>query len=159
MAGETIELTAPVERHDPELPRYAVVPSALVEAWGLEGTTVVEGTIDGAPLGRRSLKQWDKERWFIDLPEALCRRAGVDTGDEVALTLRRASTELPDELEELLSESPSARGTWSGLSASRRRMIREHVLDAKRSATRRRRARKMLGIEGAESGGAKTETP
>jgi hypothetical protein len=143
-APETIDLPATIERHDPGLPRYVVVPASAVGPWRLDGTTVVEGTIAGTPLGRRSLKRWDGERWFLDLPDSLCRKAGVDTGDSVALELRLASTELPDELASLLAGSPEARKRWEGLSASRRRMLREHVLAAKRAETRRRRSRAAL---------------
>lgn len=144
MAPRTLDLEATIARHDPGLPRYVVVPASAVRPWKLDGTTVVEGTIDDTPLGRRSLKRWDAERWFLDLPESLCRKAGVDTGDTVALELRVASTDLPEELERLLADSPQARDRWDRLSPSRRRMLREHVLAAQRSETRRRRARKAL---------------
>lgn len=144
MATKTLTCSVQIERHDPGLPRYVVVPSSVVRPWRLEGTTVVEGTLDGTDLGRRTMKRWDEERWFLDLPERLCRRAGVDTGDEVELVIRRASTELPAELESLLAGSLRARERWRELSASRRRMVREHVLAAKRPETRQRRARKAL---------------
>ncbi len=107
---------------------------------------MVEGTLGGKVLGRRTLKRWDEDRWFLDLPERLCLRAGVETGDEVDLEIRRASTELPPELAELLGSSSRARERWRELSASRQRVIREHVLAAKRPETRRRRASAALGM-------------
>jgi hypothetical protein len=147
MEPSTLELTTTIERHDPGLPRYVVVPGSAVRPWNLDGTTVVEGTIDDTPLGRRSLKRWDAERWFLDLPDSLCRKAGVDTGDTVTLELRPAPTDLPEELTGLLTSSAEARQRWERMTPSRRRMLREHVLAAKRPETRRRRAHKALGVD------------
>jgi hypothetical protein len=63
----SVRLTVMVERKaaHPELPRFAVVPAAAIAKWKLSGTTVVEGTINGAPMGRRTIKPWDERRWFI----------------------------------------------------------------------------------------------
>lgn len=141
---ETLDLVALVERKDAALPRFMVVPAARLASWSLTGTTVVEGRLGEADLGRRTIKRWDRERWFIELPEALCRRAGVETGDRVPLVLRRASTELPPELARLLDEDPVAREAWDRLTRSRQRMLREHVASAAKPATRERRARKAL---------------
>lgn len=148
MSSQTIRLTTVVERHHPRTPRYVIIPSALVATWNLEGTTVVTGTIDGVPIDRRSLKSWDDERWFMDLPERLCRVVGCDTGDRVTLALSIASSELPQELAAVLARSAQARRNWERLTPSRRRMIREHVLEARQSATRMRRARRALGLDG-----------
>ena len=141
---DDVEIRVVVERKHEELARYVVVPSPVAERWGLEGTTTVEGRIGGTDLGRRSLKRWDEERWFIDLPDALCRAAGVETGDATRLVLRVASERLPSELSRLLETHPKARRAWDGLTPSRRRMLREHVLAGKRRATRERRARRGL---------------
>ncbi|MFG0319534.1 MAG: YdeI/OmpD-associated family protein [Planctomycetota bacterium JB042] len=141
-----VELRAVVERKDASLPRYVVVPARAVAAWRLDGTTTVEGTLVGVPLGRRSLKRWD-DRWFLDLPAPLCARAGVDVGDRVALVLRRASEVPPAELEHVLASSRVARERWDRMTASRQRLLREHVAAAKRPETRERRARKGLDLE------------
>lgn len=144
MKSEPLSLEVVVERKSQTLPRYAIVPDVLVQPWALQETTVVDGTVNGEELGRRSLKRWDEDRWFIVFPEPLARVAGFDTGDRVRLTLRVASEELPKELDELLEEEPRARECWERLTASRRRLVREHVLSAKRSSTRTRRARRAL---------------
>jgi hypothetical protein len=37
-------------------------------------------------IGRRSLKRWDDRNcWFMDLADAVCRKANVDTGERVNL--------------------------------------------------------------------------
>ena len=61
-------------------------PSALAR-WKLEGTTIVEGALNGTPFGRRSLKHWDDERWFVELRKDWCRKAGIAPGDRVELVL------------------------------------------------------------------------
>jgi hypothetical protein len=88
-----------VERHHAKLPCFATVPLSTVARWGLNATTTIEGSINGAPLGRRSIKLWKERRcWFIDLPVAVCRKAGVEIGDRVDIELRVADASFPDEL-------------------------------------------------------------
>ncbi|MFQ5526922.1 MAG: hypothetical protein ACE5GX_11770 [Thermoanaerobaculia bacterium] len=57
-----IHLEATVERHHPQMARCVVIPASVVARWKLEGTTVVEGTLNGIPLGRRSLKRWGDDQ-------------------------------------------------------------------------------------------------
>lgn len=137
-------IEAVVERHHPGMPRYVVVPASKVARWRLEGTTIVEGTVNGIPLGRRSLKRWGDEPWFVELRRDWCRKAGISTGDRTELVLALASTELPDELVRVISESAAAWSCWERMTESQRRVVREDVLAAKRSETRERRARKAL---------------
>ncbi len=139
-----LRLTVTIERKHPKMPRFLVVPSAKVASWEIAETTVVEGTLNGVDIGRRALKRWDAQRWFIDLPEPLCRRAQIDTGDLVTLTLRIASTDLPKELARLIAKEPAAKAKWEHLAPSQQRMLREHVAAAKQPATRARRAARAL---------------
>lgn len=144
-----VDLTAEVERKDASLPRFVVVADSAIASWSLTGTTVVEIAIGGQAAGRRSLKRWSKkgDRWFIDLPESLCERHGIDTGDRIRLGLRPATEDQPRELRELLASSARARSTWGRLTASQQRMLQEHVFAAEQPATRRRRARRALLCE------------
>jgi hypothetical protein len=139
-----LRLTVIVECKHPRMPRFVVVPSKALASWWIKGTTVVECTLNGVEIGRRTLKRWDDHRWFIDLPESLCRRVRIDTGDSVTLTLRIASTLLPEELARLIANDPVAKGAWEKLTPSQQRMLREHVAAAKQSATRERRAARAL---------------
>lgn len=138
-----IELTVELRRKDPGLPVYFEVPSIAIP-WQLEGTTTVEVTLAGVSAGRRSLKPWTDEKWFIDVPKPVLEKVGATAGDHVAMTLRLASTALPTELSELIRGSPQAASRWQALSASRQRALREHVGDAKKANTRRSRARRAL---------------
>jgi hypothetical protein len=143
---KSIRIGAIIARKDPRLPRFVVVPSDAVKSWKLTETTTVTGSINGHDMGRRSIKKWDEERWFIELPQPLCQEAGVDTGDRVELTIQIASDELPDELATLIAADPRAKSAWERLTPGSRRMLREHVADAKQSTTRARRAAAGLGV-------------
>lgn len=140
-----IRLESTVERKDPALPRYVVVPEDALAQWALDGTTMVEVEVNGTSLGRRSLKRWsERGGWFFDLTEIHAERASVEVGDRVVIEIARASTELPDELRALLDDDAEARRRWESLTASRRRMLAEHVRSAKRAETRARRAAAAL---------------
>ena len=84
---------ARIQRKDPKLPRFIVVPSMLVADWGVDQNVTVTGELNGVNLGRRSLKRWDADRWFIQVPEPVCKKANVDTGDMVTVTMQIAEDE------------------------------------------------------------------
>jgi len=140
-----IRLTSTVIRHNPQFSRLVTIPLDKVAPWKLNETTVVEGRINGFELGRRSLKRWDDRNcWWIDLPDPLCKKAALKTGDKVMLTIRLASEELPVELTELLKRNSTAKVSWEKLTKAQARMLREEISAAKSSATRKRRAEKVL---------------
>ena len=134
-----------VIRHHPQFSRLVTIPLDKVASWKLTGTTTVEGTINDIELGRRSLKRWDERKcWWIDLPDPLCKKAKLETGDSVKLTIRLASEELPQELKELLKTNSSARTRWAQLTPAQQRMLREEIFAAKTPVTRLRRAERIL---------------
>ncbi len=152
MTGEApsrvVRFEGVVERKRPSLPRFVVAPATALAPWSLQGTTIVEVTVEGVDVGRRSLKRWEEyDGWFFDLTERQCGDAGVDTGDGVSVELRLATTAPPPELRELIDDNRVAKRAWDSLSDARRRMISEHVRAAKREDTRRRRASRALGVE------------
>ena len=140
-----ISVTTTVTRHNPQFSRLVTIPLGTVAPWKLTGTTVIEGTINDTPLGRRSLKRWDeRECWWIDLPDPLCKKAKIDMGDEVKLVIRLASEDLPEELKHLLDSNVKAKEKWKSMTAAQQRMLREEIFAAKTSATRTKRAEKWL---------------
>ena len=150
---EAVRITTEVERKAPDLPRFVVVPASALEAWDLDGTTVVRVELDGEDLGRRSLKRWkERDGWFFDLTRSHCRSTGVDAGDTVHVTLRRADEGPPEEVVDLVASDPEAGRRWSRMTEARRRQVAEHVRSAKRAETRRRRARKALSPPGVSRG-------
>jgi len=140
----SVALLTIVQRKQPNLPRFVVIPAQLVADWQLTGTTTVEGTLNGIDIGRRSLKPWDEQRWFVELPEPLCKKARVEKGHSVTIVMSLALEEMPAELTQLMASDPKAKSAWEKLTASQQRMLREHIVAAKQPATRERRARQAL---------------
>ena len=147
-----VNLSCRVERKDRRLPRFMVVPAQLLDGWQIHGTTVVEAAVNGVAVGRRSLKRWDDDRWFVELSQPMCERAAIDTGDRVKLSLRLASDELPLELAALLARSRRAQAAWAKLTPAQQRMLREEVFAAQSTEARRRRAARGLGASREGSG-------
>jgi hypothetical protein len=134
-----VEVEAVVERKQPDLPRFVTVPAAAAAALGANGTTLVLCRI-GQTERRRTLKAWDAQRWFVELPADWCREAGIEVGDRVKLQLEPADEGLPQELSAALAADPEARERWHALPESHQREWREHVRSARRTETRERRA-------------------
>lgn len=141
---DAVTIDVDVARKQHSSAAFAVVPAAAIADWALGGTTTVEGTIAGVPLGRRSLKRWDDEQWLVELPGPLLARASLAVGDHARLVLRPASQALPDELVELLDADAGARARWDAMTDSQRRSVREDVWAAKSPSTRSKRADKAL---------------
>jgi hypothetical protein len=144
---KTLNVTSTIEHKRKGLPRFVCIPMSRVDPWKLQGTTTVEVTMNGVNIGRRSLKRWvDRGCWWMDLADAVCRKANVDTGDRAQLSLKIASEELPAELAQLIKRNSQARAHWEQLTPGQKRMLREEVLGAKQSTTRERRAARSLGV-------------
>jgi len=137
-----LKLSTRLQRKDPRLPVYVVVPGLHLHPWGLSGTAVIEGTANGFPFGRRTIKAWGKgtDDWFVEFTASFCRTASLNVGDPVALAMRLADTSTPRELERILSSSESLTAAWLALSERERRDAGEHIRAAKAQATRERRA-------------------
>lgn len=137
-----VRLSTRLERKDPSLPVYVVIPSRHVRPWSLTGTTVIEGTANGVPFGRRTIKAWGKgsDEWFVEFTAPFCKAARLKVGDRVALELRLADASTPMELERFIAKNKSLRAAWLELSARERRDAGEHIRAGKGQATRDRRA-------------------
>lgn len=141
-AKPPVRLSTRLQRKDPSLPVYVVIPGRHVQRWSLTGTTVVEGTANGVSFGRRTIKAWGKgaDDWFVEFTAPFCKSASLAVGDRVALELRIADASTPPELEALLSKNPNAATAWRALSERERRDAGEHIRAPKAPATRERRA-------------------
>ncbi|MFN7970999.1 MAG: DUF5990 family protein [Acidobacteriota bacterium] len=144
MATRTVTVNVTIERKHPALAAFVVVPARAVTRWRLAATTTVEGTLDGAPIGRRSLVRWDQDRWFVELRRDTLAAAGKGPGERAVLAIAVASQDLPAELAALIDAVPEARARWDAHTKAQQRMLREEILGAKAPATRDRRARRAL---------------
>lgn len=137
-----VKLSTQLQRKDPRLPVYVVVPGRYVQPWNLSGTTVIEGTANGFPFGRRTIKAWGKgtDDWFVEFTSPFCKTASLSVGDPVSLNIQLADTSTPQELKSLFLVSNDLEVAWLALSERERRDAGEYIRAAKTQATRERRA-------------------
>jgi hypothetical protein len=133
-------LLSVLERKDPRLPVFFVVPAACLAGWGLTATVIVDGRINGTPLGRRALKKWDADRWYIELTAPLCKAAGLQPGDALSVELVLADQREPGELQAVLQAEPDLARRWARVPRAQARAAMEHVRAGKDPTTRARRA-------------------
>lgn len=133
---------ARLQRHQPDLPVYVIVPDDLPARLGHGGTFVVEARSGDTGLGRRSVKPWGDGRWFMELTKSQLALLAAGPGDEVEVELREA----PAEHRELMRcvEQQGLGDAWRGLSEAQRRQMTEPVFAARRDATREARIAKVL---------------
>jgi hypothetical protein len=138
-----VRVTATIERHDPRLPRYVVIPRRLLARHGIRDRTTVRGELAGVRFQHRTLHPLDDQRFFINLPERLCAQARVDTGDTVALSFELQTEEIPEELTDALTADAASQEAWAHLSRGEQRRAAWQVAKAAREDTRRRRASRI----------------
>lgn len=82
-----ITFTATILRKQNDLPRYIVVKPEHVT--GRTAAFAGRVTLNGGPSFDRNIRPWGKgsDAFFFNLTQDQCRRAGVDTGDEVRVTI------------------------------------------------------------------------
>jgi len=147
METTRVTFVADLERKHLKLPVYLVVPSAKAQALKLRSTEIVEGTVNGNLMGRRSIKRWDAadgSPWFVEFTSTFCKKAGITVGDKLNVTLWLASTALPIELEHALQSSPIIQARWNALTEYARRTSTEHVHAGKSPTTRSRRVAAII---------------
>lgn len=118
---------------------FLIVPAATATALNLHGRVTVDGTLNGVPFERRSIHPWD-ERFFVEIPQRLCRQARATVGDLVDVTVHLVADSLPSELAERLAADLTAHAAWAALTSSRQRQLANQIADARLHATRIRRA-------------------
>lgn len=137
-----MKIKTKLQRKDPSLPVYVVVSGKFVKPWGLNATTIIEGTANGFPFGRRTIKAWGKgtDDWFVEFTAPFCKTAGLNVGDDIVLELQRADTSTPEELQSLLTNSKKLASLWLALPERDRRDAGEYIRAGKALATREKRA-------------------
>jgi hypothetical protein len=145
-AKAKVRLTTSLQRKDPGLPVFAVIPGKLVASWRLDGTTVIEGAVNGQIFGRRTIKAWGKgsDDWFVEFTAPFCKAANLGEGDSIVLELTLADMSAPKELESALSVNRRRLAAWLKLTERERRDAGEYVRAAKGQTTRERRATSIV---------------
>ncbi|MEL6616906.1 MAG: YdeI/OmpD-associated family protein [Bacteroidota bacterium] len=142
--SDAFEYAAPVLRHpDGMKMHFLPVPPEVAEALREAGTRRVVGTLNGHPFRRALHGIGNGEYQFLIGKKAL-QEAGAAYGETVEVVVMPDPdpdhVEVPPELEAALSMDDEARARWEGFTPGRQRSMAIYVTQAKRPATREKRA-------------------
>ncbi|WP_064750339.1 YdeI/OmpD-associated family protein [Solirubrobacter soli] len=125
--------------------RHVVVPLDVRALWG-EARPPVKGTVNGVEY-RSRLSVYGGET-MLGLTNAFRAEAGIAAGDEVEVTMERddapREVEVPPALGRRLDGDDTARAAFEKLSFTHRREYANWIAEAKKEATRERRAGKAI---------------
>ena len=118
------------------------------KTFGARGRVPVRGTLNGAPY-RGSLFPMGGCHFMV-VNRFLREAAGVTGGETVPVTMERDTEERvitpPADLARALKASREAQATWDKLSYTHQREHVEHVEEARKPETRRRRIEKSVAL-------------
>lgn len=145
-----------IARHAVGSMRYTVVllDEALHDALplGAHPRLRVEADVGGVPL--KGAWQPSRGRWYLMLPKAALKAAGLGIGDPVEVAFRvipQDDVDIPPELEARLSAVRLLRRAWDAHSAGTQRGLAHFIESAKRQETR---ATRLAQVEAALRGTA-----
>ena len=125
--------------------RHVVVPLDVRALWG-EARPPVRGTVNGVPF-RSRLMVYGGET-MLGLTNAFRAAAQIAEGDAVEVVIERddepREVEVPPALQAALDEDATAKAAFDALSFTHRREYARWIAEAKREATRDRRAAKAI---------------
>ena len=124
------------------------VPFDVEKTFGTRGRVPVRGTLNGAPF-RGSLFPMGGCHFMV-VNRHLRAAAGVSGGETVPVQMERDTEERvitpPADLARALKANKEAQAIWDKLSYTHRREHVEHLEDAKKPETRRRRLEKSIAL-------------
>ena len=125
------------------------IPFDVEKTFGSRGRVPVRGTLNGAPF-RSSVFRMGGDCHFMVVNRQMRESAGVSGGETVPVTLERDAEPRvitpPADFARALKDNKDARATWDKLSFTHRREHVEHIEDAKKPDTRRRRIEKSIQL-------------
>jgi len=132
-------------QNDPRLGLWFRIPARFIPERGLTMSTSVEGSINGHPLGRRTIKDSGPKTddWYMGLTKALTTAIGGKAGDEIEVELRLADMTMPPEMAERLASDLDYARAWEALKPNHRCKAIEHYLEAKTPPGRTARLEKI----------------
>lgn len=98
----------------------------------------VEADVSGIPV--KGAWQPARGRWYLMLPKAPLKAAGLRIGSSVEVSFRvlpQDDVDVPEELAALLSRKAGVRAAWQALSAGKQRGLAYLIASAKRVETRK----------------------
>ena len=145
--SDAFAYAAPVLRHtDGMRMHYVPVPPEVADALREAGTRRIVGTINGHPI-RRALHGIGDGDYQLLIGRRALREVGGALGETLVLELMPDPdpdfVDIPEELQAALDADEEAAARWATFTPGKRRSLSIHVAQAKRPATRERRARDL----------------
>jgi Bacteriocin-protection, YdeI or OmpD-Associated/Domain of unknown function (DUF1905) len=107
----------------------------------------IEADVSGVPV--KGAWQPANGRWYLMLPKAPLKAAGLKIGSAVEVAFRvlpQDDVDIPPELAALLSKKARVRKAWDALSAGKQRGLAHMVHSAKREETRAARLAQVEAV-------------
>lgn len=121
---------------------FLTLPKMASSKLPSRGMTTVEGTINGFSF-RANLEPDGRQSHWLRVTAKLLKAAGAAVGDEVALDIAPAASQLesriPTDLRRALAAAPKARALWVAITPIARRDWVHWIISARQLATRARR--------------------
>jgi len=111
------------------------------------GRLRIEADVSGVPV--RGAWQPAGGRWYLMLPKAPLKAAGLQIGGPVEVWFRvvpQDEVDVPEELAELLEEKAQVRTAWMALNAGKQRGLAHLIASAKRPETRAARVTQVEAV-------------
>ena len=125
------------------------IPFDVERTFGARGRVPVRGTLNGAPF-RSSVFRMGGGCHFMVVNRRMREAAGVSGGETVPVVLERdtepRTVAPPADFARALEGTEGARAAWDKLSYTHRREHVEHIEEAKKPETRRRRVEKSVAL-------------
>lgn len=107
----------------------------------------IEADVSGVPV--KGAWQPSGGRWYLMLPKAPLKLAGIGIGSVVEVAFKLVSqdaVDIPPELSDALQTNRKARDAWAALSAGKQRGLAYLVASAKRPETRQARMEQVTAV-------------
>lgn len=121
---------------------FVLIPKPASDTFPRRGRTTIEGTIHGHPFQATLEPDGQLSHW-LRVDQSLCLAAGMNAGDRVTVEMVPVVPEpepmVPEDLAEVLLNSPAARSVWDSTTTIARVDWIHWITSAKQIKTRQKR--------------------
>lgn len=147
MKPTKIRFTAPIIQHKDMNAAYVEFPFSVQDLFGKKGQVKIHALFDEKIEYRGSLANMGGVH-CLGLTQAVRKELGKNFGDEVAVELwqdlEERTVEIPDDVQKLLGENPTAKELLEKMSYTHRKEYIRWITEAKKPETREKRQLKMI---------------
>lgn len=143
MSAVKITFSAPIIQHEGMNAGYVEFPFSVEEVFGTRGMVKVKALFDGKAEYRGIMSNMGTGCHILILTQEIRRKLGKTFGDAVVVELEhdleKREVQVPEEVQNLLTEHPEAQAFFEKLSYTHRKEYINWITSAKREETRAKR--------------------